>query len=101
MTGHLDAFIPLERTFSKIILDPDAGDDSDLSAAPGRSGVLQWSDLLSHHRVIVLSEAGSGKTAEIRNVARQLRAEGKSAFFLRIEYVRELLEGAFEEGTFE
>ncbi|MBK5356072.1 hypothetical protein JFU37_26730 [Pseudomonas sp. TH41] len=101
MTGHLDAFIPLERTFSKIILDPDAGDDSDLSAAPARSGVLQWSDLLSHHRVIVLSEAGSGKTAEIRNVARQLRAEGKSAFFLRIEYVRELLEGAFEEGTFE
>jgi Cdc6-like AAA superfamily ATPase len=90
MTGHLDAFIPLERTFSKIILEPDAGDDSDLSATPGRSGVLQWSDLLSHHRVIVLSEAGSGKTAEIRNVARQLRAEGKSAFFLRIEYVREL-----------
>jgi len=45
------------------------------------------------------SEAGSGKTAEIRNVSRQLRSEGKSAFFLRIEYVREFLEGAFEEGT--
>lgn len=101
MTGHLDAFISLERTFSKIIIDPDANDDADLSAEPGRQGVLQWSDLLRHHRVIVLSEAGSGKTAEIRNVARQLRSEGKSAFFLRIEYVMEFLEGAFEEGTFE
>ena len=101
MTGHLDAFISLERTFSKINLDSDASDDTDLSVRPGRQGALQWPDLLRHHRVIVLSEAGSGKTAEIRNVARQLRSEGKSAFFLRIEYVREFLEGAFEEGTFE
>jgi hypothetical protein len=38
MTGHLDALIPLERTSSKIILDPDASDESDLSAVPGRSG---------------------------------------------------------------
>lgn len=47
MTGHLDAFIPLERNVSKIILDPSPGDDSDLSVTQGRSGVLQWSDLLS------------------------------------------------------
>lgn len=101
MTWHLDAYIPLERTFSKIILDPDASDDENLSARSGRQGSLQWSDLLSHHRVIVLSEAGSGKTAEIRNVARKLREEGKPAFFLRIEYVSQDFEDAFEEGTFE
>ncbi|MGY4661157.1 hypothetical protein ACVWZ9_001951 [Pseudomonas chlororaphis] len=101
MTGHLDAFIPLERTFSKIILDSDVSDDADLSASPGRQGALQWSDLLSHHRVILLSEAGSGKTEEIRNVVRLLRSEGKSAFFLRIEYITAYLEDAFEEGTFE
>lgn len=38
MTGHLDALIPLERTVSKIILDPSLGDDSDLSVTQDRSG---------------------------------------------------------------
>jgi hypothetical protein len=101
MNGHLDAFIHLDRTFSKLALTRDASDDSDLGVMHSRHGALQWTDLLSHHRVILLSEAGSGKTAEIRNAASRLRDEGESAFFLRIEYVRDSLEDAFEVGTFE
>ncbi|HBO6119164.1 TPA: hypothetical protein L4583_006150 [Pseudomonas aeruginosa] len=101
MTRHSDAFIDLDRTFSKILIDGDVSDDADLSGRHSKSGELHWPDLLSHHRVVLLSEAGSGKTAEIRNVTRQLRSEGKSAFFLRIENVTSLLEDAFEEGTFD
>jgi len=89
MTGHSDAFIQLNRTFSKIVLDADIDDDADLNARHNRAGKLFWPDLLSHHRVILLSEAGSGKTEEIRNVARQLRGEGKPAFFLRIEHIKD------------
>lgn len=101
MTRHSDAFIDLDRTFSKIPLDADVSDDVDLSGRHSRHGELHWADLLNHQRVILLSEAGSGKTAEIRNVTRQLRSEGKSAFFLRIENVSPELEDAIEEGTFD
>lgn len=99
MTWHSDAFIDLDRTFSKILIDGDVSDDVDLSARHGQSGEFHWADLLSHPRVVLLSEAGSGKTTEIRNVTRQLRSEGKIAFFLRIENVLSELEDAFEEGT--
>jgi hypothetical protein len=101
MTQHSDAFIDLDRTFSKIPLDADVSDDADLSGRRTRHGELRWPDLLTRHRVILLSEAGSGKTAEIRNVACQLRSQGKTSFFLRIENVTSGLEDAFEVGTFE
>ncbi|CAK16015.1 NACHT domain-containing protein [Pseudomonas entomophila] len=101
MTRHSDAFIDLDRTFSKILIEDDVSDDVDLSGRRSTSGELHWPDLLSHSRVVLLSEAGSGKTAEIRNVTRQLRSEGKIAFFLRIENVISELEDSFEEGTFE
>lgn len=99
MTWHLDAFIDLDRTFSKIPFDANASDEADLDGRHSGRGELLWSDLLQHHRVILLSEAGSGKTAEIRNVTRRLRSEGKNAFFLRIENVHPDLEDAIEEGT--
>lgn len=67
----------------------------------GRRDPLRWPDLLSEYRVILLSEAGSGKTEEIRNVARRLRQDGKSAFFVRIEHVTQDFEDAFEEGSLE
>lgn len=101
MAKHSDAFIDLDRTFSKIPLNADVSDDIDLSGRHNSHGELHWTDLLDHHRVILLSEAGSGKTAEIRNVASQLRSQGKTSFFLRIENVTSDLEDAFEVGTFD
>ncbi|MEQ4339017.1 hypothetical protein ABNM62_11155 [Pseudomonas syringae] len=101
MNRHSDAFIQLDRTFSKILLASDASDDTDLGGHHGRQGELCWPDLLGHNRVVLLSEAGSGKTAEIRNVALELRSQGKSAFFLRIENVTADFEDAFEVGTHE
>lgn len=101
MDRHSDAFIQLDRTFSKILLASDATDDTDVGGRHVRQGDLSWHHLLGHNRVILLSEAGSGKTAEIRNVALELRSEGKSAFFLRIENVTANFEDAFEVGTHE
>ena len=40
---------------------------------------------MAERRVTILAEAGSGKTDEMRNQVRRLRAEGKHAFFLPLE----------------
>ncbi|WP_150793085.1 NACHT domain-containing protein [Pseudomonas fluorescens] len=101
MTMHSAAFVDLDRTFSKIPVDADVSDDLDLSGRHSRHGDLHWADLLGHQRVILLSEAGSGKTAEIRNVTRQLQSEGKNAFFLRIENVSLGWEDAIEDDLFD
>jgi hypothetical protein len=43
-----------------------------------------WAELLQHPRVLILAEAGSGKTAEMQGQAARLRAEGQSAFFIEL-----------------
>jgi hypothetical protein len=96
-----DEFIPLDRTFHDLAFDASGDDETQLSRLYGRAKSIRWPDLLRENRVILLSEAGSGKTAEVRNIASQLRCGGKQAFFLRIEHVTQDFEGAFEEGTYE
>lgn len=93
-------FIPLDRTFRALSqeVERDAYDAHDL---PFLGEQLPWPELLQRSRVVVLSEAGAGKTAEIREQARQLRQEGKAAFFIRLEHVAAEFESAFEEGDFE
>lgn len=101
MTSSLDEFIQLDRTFHELALQKGAGDDVDVTQLRGQRDALRWPNLLSEYRVILLSEAGSGKTEEVRNIARELRQEGKPAFFVRIEHVSQDFEDAFEEGSFE
>jgi len=43
-----------------------------------------------------LATAGAGKTDEIKNIAKILRAKGKQAFFLRLEFLKDDFEDAFE-----
>ena len=99
IVNKLAEFIDLNRTFSDLKRQ-DASDDSALVRLFGEGHVLRWPALLKEFRVVVLSEAGTGKTTEIRQAARRLRAEGRSAFFIRIEHVIDDLEDAFEEGSF-
>lgn len=101
MSAIDDEFIQIDRTFHELSLEEGAGDEAQMFRLLGNRDVIHWADLLSEHRVILLSEAGSGKTAEIRNVTRKLREEGKPAFFVRIEHVSQDFESAFEEGTHE
>jgi hypothetical protein len=95
-----DKFIELDRTFHEVSKDSSENDDLEISWAFRFGDRLHWADLIKEYRLIILSEAGSGKTAEIRNVANMIRNQGKSAFFLRLEYISENFEVAFEVGTF-
>lgn len=93
-------YIQLNRTFSELTTDyREYIEGLGISSKYIEDGQVTWADLLGEYRVIILSEAGSGKTTEIRNVAQQLRAEGKSAFFLRLEHVSLNFNDCFEEGT--
>lgn len=93
-----DEYIPLGRTFHELSLKGGDSDEFDIGRLwYGKS--LEWTALLAEHRVVILSEAGSGKTEEIRHATRTLRADGKQAFFLRLEHIADDFEIAFEEGS--
>ena len=93
-------FIELDRTFHELSQSAEH-DDLELRSLLGIGKQLNWADLISHYRIVLLSEAGSGKSAQIRNTALRLRREGKPAFFVRLEHIVNGLDGAFEEGTYE
>lgn len=91
-------FIELDRSFRTLVDDPTTTASDDAKLVPSATS-LKWPDLLNLRRVVVLSEAGAGKTEEIRHAARSLRDDGKAAFFLRLEHISTSFESAFEEGT--
>lgn len=94
-------FIELNRTFHELTTDGIENDDSDIRQLLGTGEHLRWPDLIKEYRLIILSEAGSGKTYEIQNVAIMLREQGKNAFFLRLEHISLDFEEAFEVGSYE
>jgi hypothetical protein len=94
-------FIELNRTFHELSAHAGKSDDVDLSQVFHVKRHLTWDDILKNPRTVILSEAGSGKTQEIRHIASRLRAEGKAAFFLRLELIPDDYEVAFEVGTVE
>lgn len=91
-------FIELDRSFRTLVDDPTTIASDEAKLVPSATS-LKWVDLLSLNRVVILSEAGAGKTEEIRSAALSLRDEGKPAFFLRLEHISTSFEAAFEEGT--
>jgi hypothetical protein len=79
-------FIPLDRQF--IPWSEKDGDKIDAQQFAARSwGTKSWCDVLSSHRVVLLSEAGSGKSNELAEQARQARAKGKRAFLFSVQNV--------------
>jgi hypothetical protein len=99
MSDDLDEFIQVHRTFHDLALSGEEGKESELIRLMLRGEATLWSDLLEEPRVVLLSEAGSGKTEELRHVCRDLRKRAKRAFFLRIEHLAQDFDTAFEEGT--
>lgn len=89
--------IELHRTFRELLRNEEHGDDA--RALSLGNSTLTLPTLLNELRVVILAEAGSGKTQEILETARRLRSEGKPAFFLRLEHVVVDFDTAFEEGT--
>lgn len=92
-------FIQLERTFHELTVDEKESDDSEFRRSFSNRSKLRWNDLLKFPRVILLSEAGAGKTAEILHTTKRLRSDGQRAFFVRIEHVVHDFESSFEVGT--
>ena len=92
-------FIELHRTFHELTSKNVESDDADFTWIPGLSRSQRWPDLINEYRLIILSEAGSGKTTEIRQIAYTLRDKNKQAFFLRLENISEKFKSAFEVGT--
>lgn len=110
MTKRIDAitsydatyeFIELHRTFHELSEHDFENEEIETRLRFHIGERLRWSHLIKEYRLIILSEAGSGKTEEMRNVARTLREQAKPAFFLRLEHISEDFEDAFEIGTYE
>jgi hypothetical protein len=96
-------YIELDRKFFKLsdVYTQNAdNDDLELSQALGLNAGAEigWDAMLEKQRVIILSEAGSGKTEEIKQAAIRLENAEKPAFFLRLENIPDGLEDAFEVG---
>lgn len=88
-------YIELHRTFREL-LDQKQADDSE--ALDPSDVTLHLPALLEELRVVLLAEGGSGKTVEIQHATRQLREQGKAAFFLRLEHLAHDFDSAFVEG---
>jgi hypothetical protein len=46
---------------------------------------IDWKELQKHHRVVILAEAGSGKTEELRAQAQALASQGSFAFYTTVQ----------------
>ncbi|WP_331373357.1 NACHT domain-containing protein [Sinorhizobium chiapasense] len=95
-----DTYIDLCRTLRDIHLAGDLTDDVDLLRMKDRGVGHTWENLVNEKRVVVLAEAGAGKTWEIRELARKLRDEGREAFFIRLELIPHNFDISFEEGMY-
>ncbi|MDF7798299.1 hypothetical protein P4C99_02425 [Pontiellaceae bacterium B1224] len=95
----MSKYIELNRVFHPIPKDysfDESAYDSPF-AWSSREGKT-WDSLTPLSRVIILAEAGAGKTEEIQQTTRRLRKEGKAAFFIRLEHLAIDFDVAFEEG---
>ena len=101
-----NTYIDLQREFFKLseeYTNSATSDSVDIAHGLGIKtfDLFQWEQLLEKRRVILLSEAGSGKTFEIIEQAKRLHKDKKQSFFLRLEHVSEYFEACFEEaGTY-
>lgn len=91
----------IQRTFRKLSAE-DATDIHRLAAllSPGMPGVMTWPVLLQSPRILIIAEAGAGKTYECQQQQEELKASGEPAFFLELAVLAqtELLEMFDHEG---
>jgi hypothetical protein len=72
-------FVELNRYFAPLRKDQPAGFEVGRQWGRTLGGWLNWGDLLSRRRVVLLAEASSGKSEEFRNQQERLVAQGKTA----------------------
>jgi len=91
-------FVELERTFHELSSKALDDDFVVVRRTLGLEKGISWHDLLQEYRVVILSEAGSGKTEELRHAGQRFRESGRASFFLRLENVVDRFDNSFEIG---
>lgn len=89
--------VPLKRTFS--LVSRDTASEENFEMFLGFDKPKDWADLEAEYRVVILADAGAGKTFEMRTQAEYAIDQGRAAFFIRIEDLHINFEEAFEVGT--
>lgn len=89
--------VPLKRTFSLVARNTASEENFEMFL--GFEKPKDWSDLEAEYRVVILADAGAGKTFEMRAQAEYAIEQGRAAFFIRIEDLDINFEDAFEVGT--
>lgn len=76
--------VNLHRTFSTFSEADEYDHDfvRDWSGFPTNG--KPWEEILKSERVVILAEAGAGKTYEMQTTASRLRKEGRAAFFMEL-----------------
>src|SRR5687768_428359 len=82
MTPPIDLVRQFLRWGGERDVDPDV-----LRYVDALGTALTWNDLLERHRVVILAEAGSGKSTELSRQAELLRAEGREAFIATLQNI--------------
>lgn len=78
-------FIDLNRTFAPFNGNEAPNVDAGRFWGARLFGWETWNELLKRPRVVVLAEAGSGKTEEFKGCVARLKAQGTPSFFMAIE----------------
>ena len=95
---RMNGFIDLDRRF-RPLTDSELEDAESLAAGSDYGSGIGWPKLLKYRRLILLAEAGAGKTAEMRQQAKRLVEEDRFAFFVELESLdREPVEDVLPAG---
>ena len=83
---RMTSFIDVQRRFHDLTEEDLEDTESLLAWSEYDFGpAVGWSDLLEDDRVVLLAEAGAGKTMEMAEQAKRLVGEGRFAFFVPLE----------------
>jgi hypothetical protein len=80
------SYVDLDRRFQPLS-ETDAEQLEVLDAFPVYRAGLSWPDVLKKRRVVILAEAGSGKTKEFQQKSAELAKQGFASFFATLEEV--------------
>ncbi|MCE7553984.1 hypothetical protein [Aliivibrio fischeri] len=93
-------YIDLKRKLKEIPIE-QLNEEYDFSLGWGGYGSVDWQEVVSEYRTVILSEAGTGKTEELKYLTKKLRTKNLPAFFIRLEDLSGDFEDAFEIGSYE
>lgn len=78
----MQTYVDLDRRFYN--LSEPAARDIDFAWTSAPYGSASWTDILASPRVLIVSEAGTGKTEECQTQQRRLFAAGQAAFWVEL-----------------